>query len=101
HFWKSHQHFSNVLPLGHQPKCCIDPSSWEGTERKRSQGPALHEIGDLAQHLASQRFVTGEHRIHGHDMERGISAKWPKRYARILVDVTFPDLDETPEFSQT
>src|ERR1700730_10216532 len=90
-----------MFPLRHQSKCGVDSNCWKGAKWQRSKRPTFDQGADLLQHPASQGFVTRKHRVHGHDVERGVASQRPKRYSRIQVNIPFPDLDKTPELSQT
>ena len=72
-----HDHFADVLAAGHESKGRIDIERRESAERKRTQSPLFHEIGNLGKHVARQRFVPGKDRVHRDDVERCVAAQRP------------------------
>src|ERR1700693_608715 len=90
-----------MLSARHETKCGIDSAGWKRPVRKRSQRTFLDQTRDVRQDLAGQFFIAMKDRIHGHDMEGCVIAKWPEWDARVLVNVAFTDLNEPTELGET
>ena len=98
---KCHDHFADMFSAGHEPKRRVDAARGECAIWERPERALLDQVADLLEHLAGERFVAVENRVHRHDVERCIGPQRPERNARVMIDVAFSDLDETTELRET
>ena len=89
-----------MLATGHEAEGGVDPAGRERAERQRRERALIDQPGDFRQQIAGLRFVAGENRVHGDDVERGIPAQSPQRDARVHVNVAFADFEETAGFGE-